>query len=1009
MRFRTHNVFFQEESVSDRSTTLWIAFYTEGLSMSGKPIEEQSIGGSESALWFMANALAARGHRVSVFCACTEPGVYNGVWWYHFRDFPALARAKEWDVLIVSRFYPVLATALRTKMNWLWLHDMPTDVERMAAYLFQTTQVIALSDFHRAAYVERMPSLASLFWRSRNGVDLDLIDRCATATQRSQKRFIYASRPERGLEYLLTVVWPKIVERIPDAELVICGYDVSSINIPQALQDLYARCMMLIRRAPGHVVYHGALTKAEYYALLSTCTAMIYPTAFPEIHCINATEALAAGVPIVTTDNFALRETVPYHKIPGPPLDERYGELFVEQVVRIAHDRLYAERLRRQGREYVQRHYQWAQIAAEWEARMWELFEERARTCGRKIVEQLLFHDDCIAARTCAIECGYSDIVAEIAEQLAQHHTDPDMYMRGLWSTETASLRPLSVRERNMIDMLPPPIDGGSLRVLDIGCGDGAILCALAKERADIAEAVGVDFSPQIVDLAQRIATNAGLSDRVKFVCTDFRAYTPEHRFDIVIAGEVLEHQIDYRAFIDACEACCLPGGKIVFSVPSGPVEADSKHVKQYIRAHVHHFEERDLHEIFGGKRDVRIFYLPMSVSPAGALLGWWIVSYTNDPRRPTGQIDYQRKFLTTVPRETIAACIIARNEEDNVLRAIKSLVGVVDEIWVWDCGSSDGTATLAARLSGLYWPRVYVRRLDPDPDRDGIGNFAAWRNQSIAETECDWVYWQDCDEVLVGYRNLRKYATGVSPFNAYVILQHHLQLLAPDPLPPDRPQRLFRNHRGYRFVGCIHEQPSVSPDKDDEIQPALVLPDVHIAHFGYLTQEQVRKKCFERNLPILLKDRRMYPNRVVGPLLVMRDYINLAQIFCEAAGGRPTEQVVQYLRNAIAIYHEHFADPRGKYHEYARKYYQAAVRWLGVNGIPARPEWGVPFEIHIALGGGVGGFQGKLEPESYWFASEEEFLNFLHHQGEQAVAKLHEVQNAIRESIGCYQLASST
>jgi glycosyltransferase involved in cell wall biosynthesis/SAM-dependent methyltransferase len=972
--------------MNDGASSLWIAFYTEGLTVSGGPIDRQSIGGSESALWHMAYALARRGHRVTVFCKCSEPGVVDGVRWDDYREFPQQARAQEWDLFIASRFYPVLALPLRTKMNWLWLHDMPTHAHQLAAALFQTTQVMPLSDFHRQAYLAEIPEIAPLLWTSRNGVDLALLRRYGTGTKHP-KRLLYASRPERGLDVLLTRVWPALLRQDPDLELAICGYNMEGWAFPQQLQDFYAYCSRLIKQAPGAVTDYGALTKADYYRLLSSCAAVTYPTAFPEISCLVALEAMALGVPVVTTDNFALRETVPYEKVPGPPLDDAYVERFVQRTLQVLTDPLTARRLQKQGREWVERRYQWAQVAAEWEARAWQLFEERRAAMGRQICARLLFNSDLVAADLLALERGDADLHEEIAAHLTAHHARPDAYFdHSVPDTEWAVL---NVRFRRLLDLLPPPRDGQALTVLDLGCGSGALLGHLLRERPDVSYALGVDFSPQLIAYATDKARREGLDHRLEFLCADLGAVPEGRVFDVVIAAEVLEHTIDYWTLVDACEAHCRPGGTVVFTVPSGPWEAGSYHVPagQLERYHVHHFELRDLEEVFGQKHGKQVHYAPASLSTWGDLLGWWFVVYEHRPGRKTGRVDYRRKHLTTVPYEAIAACLIAKNEENDVHRTIKSLIGVVDEIWLWDCGSTDRTAAFAREYEGLYWPRVYVRRLNPDPDGDGLGNFGAWRNQSISETRAEWVYWQDLDEQLVGYRNLRKYATAASFYNAYVIQQHHLQLLAPDPIEADRPQRLFRNHRGYQFTGVVHEQ--VEDGINTEVQPSLLLPDVHIAHFGYLTSEQTRRKCFERNLPLLRKDRLRHPERALGPLLVLRDYINLAQILLEEAGGRVTNPVVEHLRNAVLLYFEHYAAPANKYHRYAFKYYQYALRWLGRQGIPVRPEWGLPFEVQTALGFGIGGFSGRVEPESRWFASPQELLQFLGWQGEQIVTAL--------------------
>ncbi|NIM05539.1 MAG: hypothetical protein GTN65_07960, partial [Armatimonadetes bacterium] len=106
-----------------------------------------------------------------------------------------------------------------------------------------------------------------------------------------------------------------------------------------------------------------------------------------------------------------------------------------------------------------------------------------------------------------------------------------------------------------------------------------------------------------------------------------------------------------------------------------------------------------------------------------------------------------------------------------------------------------------------------------------------------------DWILWIDADEYLVGGENLGKYLRE-NMYNGYVIRQHHHALDAE--FKPDVPVRLFRNGRGVKFFGVIHEHPEEGLNQG--IQPAVVLSDVHIMHDGYVT-EKVRRERFLRNL----------------------------------------------------------------------------------------------------------------------------------------------------------------
>ena len=68
-------------------------------------------------------------------------------------------------------------------------------------------------------------------------------------------------------------------------------------------------------------------------------------------------------------------------------------------------------------------------------------------------------------------------------------------------SMEPARARPLAVQRRTRIVALLKDI--GAQRVLDLGCGDGALLRELVKD-TQFTEIVGVDVSPRALEVAAR-------------------------------------------------------------------------------------------------------------------------------------------------------------------------------------------------------------------------------------------------------------------------------------------------------------------------------------------------------------------------------------------------------------------------------------------------------------------------------------------------------------------------
>ncbi len=89
-------------------------------------------------------------------------------------------------------------------------------------------------------------------------------------------------------------------------------------------------------------------------------------------------------------------------------------------------------------------------------------------------------------------------------------------------------------------------------RVLDIGCGWGGLACYLA-ETAGVAEVLGVTLSEEQIGRARRIADQRGLSGRVRFDLTDYRAV--QGSFDRIVSVGMFEHVglRHYDEFIGTC------------------------------------------------------------------------------------------------------------------------------------------------------------------------------------------------------------------------------------------------------------------------------------------------------------------------------------------------------------------------------------------------------------------------------------------------------------------------
>ena len=347
---------------------LKIFFISAGDSFHGNSPEERALGGSETALVQVARSLAGMGHAVSVFCPCPAPGIYHQVTYRDHSDLVKASLEESCDVLVVSRFFPAFDLPLKAGLRVLWNHDILDRPEELASRLAKIDLLFVLSRFHRDDYLAKVPECSPKLAITRNGLDLSLLLAAQNAAKRSPGRLVYASRPERGLKLLLDYIWPRLHKTLPGLELTICGYQSTQSGALPAHLAEYRAIDRLLKTTTG-IRLMGAMAKEDYYRHLASCDAMIYPCVFPEISCIAALEAQALGTPVITSDHFALSDTVhtPEFKVGGKPGSTAYLETFTTRCLQLLADRDGSLSLAAKAREAVLESHGWDRIALEWE------------------------------------------------------------------------------------------------------------------------------------------------------------------------------------------------------------------------------------------------------------------------------------------------------------------------------------------------------------------------------------------------------------------------------------------------------------------------------------------------------------------------------------------------------------------------------------------------------------------------------------------------------------------
>jgi SAM-dependent methyltransferase len=114
----------------------------------------------------------------------------------------------------------------------------------------------------------------------------------------------------------------------------------------------------------------------------------------------------------------------------------------------------------------------------------------------------------------------------------------------------------------HFFDRFPEPIDFQGKRVLDFGCGHGALTYTAANSGA--AEVLGVDINERLVEFAQenqkrRFPETEGV---LRFECRDILD-SDLSDFDIVLSEATFEHVIGLDRYLEAIRNILKPGGRL--------------------------------------------------------------------------------------------------------------------------------------------------------------------------------------------------------------------------------------------------------------------------------------------------------------------------------------------------------------------------------------------------------------------------------------------------------------
>lgn len=359
-----------------------IAIFAPGArpSFDADSVEDGFLGGSETAVAYLAEALGRLGYRVTVFTdrhtrveqiegrgsagwrMCTR----GNVEWREWNEF----HPSTYDFGTV--FYwrcPHLLPATAKHRRVLWTHDCAHPLGKKG---YENADVVlALSESHAKSLLE-LDDYEGACRLVANGLNPESFP--AFDVPRDPKKVLYVSSPDRGLERLLAW-WPEVRARVPEATLdIYYSWAAARKKDPALIKRLEAKLEEL--KGLG-VELKGGVSQPELHRAMRGAGIWAYPTSGKaETFCISLTSALASGCWPIVSDAGALQETADVyaslcivHGCNDETIDTDAGKaLFLKALTDVlvipAED---SATLRLQMRSWALGAYSWDEVAKDFE------------------------------------------------------------------------------------------------------------------------------------------------------------------------------------------------------------------------------------------------------------------------------------------------------------------------------------------------------------------------------------------------------------------------------------------------------------------------------------------------------------------------------------------------------------------------------------------------------------------------------------------------------------------
>ncbi|MBA4389330.1 MAG: hypothetical protein C0399_00105 [Syntrophus sp. (in: bacteria)] len=247
--------------------------------------------------------------------------------------------------------------------------------------------------------------------------------------------------------------------------------------------------------------------------------------------------------------------------------------------------------------------------------------------------------------------------------------------------------------------------------------------------------------------------------------------------------------------------------------------------------------------------------------------------------------------------KTTLSVCMIVKNEEKHLVKCLKSVRDIVDEMIVVDTGSTDRTRDMAV----AFGAQVFDFKWNDD--------FSAARNLSLSKAIGDWILILDADEVISSLDHKRLLKTidigKQRPVAFDIVTRNYLVKSGSagwtgnDGAYPQEEKgvgwfgsnkvRLFKNNNLVRFENPVHELIEASLNRAGIPIEKCTIP---IHHYGRLDHD----KLLAKGLDYCLLGRKKLEERGGG------DYVAIRELAVQATEIGKFDEAIDLWQQALAL-----------------------------------------------------------------------------------------------------------